>query len=267
VSDPDVEEVRPPRRRARRAAVFDFDGTLSLVRGGWMRLMVTLMVAELRRTGTSESDPELTALCADFVMALNGRPTVWQMRRLAEEVEKRGGRGDAAASLARYQERLRALVEVRRAELRRGAAAGAWAVAGGAAFLDALRRRGVALYLASGTEREDVQAEAQLLGLAGFFGPHVYGPEPDGPPFAKADVIARALRGLEGDELVAFGDGVVEIEEAKKVGAVAVAVACDEEGGGLDRWKRERLVAAGADLVIADYRCAGRLLERLFAEG
>jgi beta-phosphoglucomutase-like phosphatase (HAD superfamily) len=140
-------------------------------------------------------------------------------------------------------------------------------VAGGGAFLDALGRRGVALYLASGTEREDVQAEAELLGLAGFFGPHVYGPTPDGPPFAKADVIARALsaHGLDGDELVAFGDGVVEIEEAKKVGAVAVAVASDEEGeGGVDPWKRERLIAAGADLVIADYRRAERLLEGLF---
>ena len=58
------------------------------------------------------------------------------------------------------------------------------------------------------------------------------------------------------------------IEEVKKVGGVAVAVATDEqERGVISRWKRDRLVAAGADLVIPDYRGHDRLDHLLFGVG
>ena len=79
-------------------------------------------------------------------------------------------------------------------------------------------------------------------------------------------VIERILRdnGLGGHELLGFGDGFVEIEEVKKVGGVAVAVASDEvRREGINRWKRDRLVRAGADLVIPEYRRHEWLLEFL----
>jgi hypothetical protein len=82
-------------------------------------------------------------------------------------------------------------------------------------------------------------------------------------------VIERLLRdnGLRGEELLAFGDGFVEIEEVKRVGGVAVAVASDEVNRrGVDAWKRNRLMQAGADIVIPEYRRHERLLEFLFDE-
>ena len=43
-----------------------------------------------------------------------------------------------------------------------------------------------------------------------------------------------------------------------------VAVASEEETRqGVNPWKRERLIRAGADLIIADYRCQQQLLELL----
>jgi hypothetical protein len=46
-----------------------------------------------------------------------------------------------------------------------------------------------------------------------------------------------------------------------------VAVASDEANRrGVDAWKRDRLIRAGADLVIPDYRRADRLLTYLFLE-
>jgi phosphoglycolate phosphatase len=70
---------------------------------------------------------------------------------------------------------------------------------------------------------------------------------------------------LRGEELLGFGDGFVEIEEIKSVGGVAVAVASDEaRRQGIDAWKRERLIRAGADIVIPEYRRRERLLEFLF---
>jgi DUF971 family protein len=82
-------------------------------------------------------------------------------------------------------------------------------------------------------------------------------------------IIERILReeGLHGEELLGFGDGFVEIEEVRKVGGIAVAVASDEvRRQGINTWKRDRLVHAGADIVIPEYRQAERLLRYLFAE-
>ena len=80
-------------------------------------------------------------------------------------------------------------------------------------------------------------------------------------------VIDDLLRNnnLSGEELLGFGDGFVEIEEVKRVGGVAVAVASDEEKRqGIHAWKRDRLVRAGADVVIGDYRCLEELMALLF---
>lgn len=73
---------------------------------------------------------------------------------------------------------------------------------------------------------------------------------------------------LHGEELLGFGDGYVEIEGIKKVGGVAIAVASDEANRrGVDPWKRRRLIQAGADVVIPEYRQGEQLLGWLFAEG
>src|SRR4030042_2276985 len=71
-------------------------------------------------------------------------------------------------------------------------------------------------------------------------------------------VIERILKEnrVDGQSLLGFGDGYVEIQNIKAVGGLAVAVASDEAGrsGTPDPWKRDRLIGAGADLVIPDYR-------------
>ena len=123
------------------------------------------------------------------------------------------------------------------------------------------------MYLASGTDEQFVVEEAALLGLTPFFGPHVYGAIDDFKSFSKKMVIERILREnqVEGEALVAFGDGYVEIENVKAAGGVAVAVASDEAGrsGRPDEWKRDRLIGVGADVVIPDFREWEPLVEYL----
>jgi beta-phosphoglucomutase-like phosphatase (HAD superfamily) len=66
---------------------------------------------------------------------------------------------------------------------------------------------------------------------------------------------------LEPGALLGFGDGFVEIEEVKRAGGIAVGVASDErERTGINDWKRSRLIAAGADLIVPDYRDLDALL-------
>jgi phosphoglycolate phosphatase len=270
VSDPPagVEVVNPRVRRGPfRAAVFDFDGTVSLIREGWSRVMAELGLDLLREQDLPGDLPYLEGQ----MLRLSGKPSIFQMRRLAEEIETRGGvPGDPEAYLAEFLRRLFAVADVRKEQLASGAASPAgWAVAGTHALLDNLRRRGVALYLASGTDLAFVRQEAELLKLTEYFGRHVYAPMNDTPDFTKRDVVAMILRehGIPGEELLGFGDGYAETVEVKRVGGVAVGLATAEAGvPGLNRMKRDILVELGADVVIQDYAEQERLIAWLFGE-
>jgi phosphoglycolate phosphatase len=88
-----IEIIRPLQLdRPPQHVLFDFDGTLSLIREGWPEVMIPLMVETLQATGTDESPAALHELCSDFVTALTGKQTIYQMIRLAEEVTRRGAR-------------------------------------------------------------------------------------------------------------------------------------------------------------------------------
>lgn len=270
--DDEIEILRPDLPRGRFSAVlFDFDGTLSLIREGWPEVMIPMMVAALRETQTKESDTELTAAVESFVMRLNGRQTIYQMIQLADEVKQRGGQPlEPLAYKDRYHQLLMQRIQGRLDQLASGTATTEhWAVPGSHAFLAELQHRGLKLYLASGTDLKFVRHEAELLGLTPYFGQHIYGAQDDYQKFSKKMVIGRILEdeGLHGEQLLAFGDGFVEIEEVKRAGGVAVAVASDEVNRrGINQWKRQRLVEAGADIVIPEYRKHKQLLEFLFPE-
>ena len=109
--------------------------------------------------------------------------------------------------------------------------------------------------------------EAELLGVSRYFGGHIYGAQQDYKTFSKKMIIERMIRQnhLEGAELLGFGDGYVEIENVREVGGYAVGVASNEaERQGIDAWKRERLLRAGADAIIPDYRDLPALETALF---
>ncbi len=270
--DEEIEVLRPNLPRGRfRGVLFDFDGTLSLIREGWPQVMIPMMVEKLRATGTGETDEQLRAVVEDFVMRLNGRQTIYQMIQLAEEIRKRGATPkDPLVYKHEYHDRLMERIRCRLDALESGqATAEDWTVPGSHALLENLRRRGMTLYLASGTDLKYVQHEAKLLRLSEFFGPHIYGALDDYQNFSKRMIVEKILRTncLSGEELLGFGDGFVEIEEIRRAGGVAVAVASDEVARqGINQWKRRRLIDAGADVVIPEYRRHPRLLSWLFAE-
>ena len=45
-----------------RVAIFDFDGTISLIRAGWMDVMVPMMVEILAELSTGETEEQLRAV-------------------------------------------------------------------------------------------------------------------------------------------------------------------------------------------------------------
>lgn len=270
---PPAEILNPHVRRGPfRAALFDFDGTLSLIREGWPRVMVGMMVDILRGLRLAdEPDEELWGLVERFVMALNGHPTVVQMARFAEEVKARGGAPAApTAYLQEYLDRLMGVVRQRWELLETGRVSPEeWVVPNAHAILRNLVARGVPLFLASGTDLDAVRHEGELLRVLPFFGEHVYAPVGGDPSFSKGRVVDRILSelGIRGEELVGFGDGVVETQEVNRVGGVMAGVASAEPGQtGVNVQKRDRLAAAGADLIIPDYGGQEALLGWLWQE-
>jgi phosphoglycolate phosphatase len=254
-----------------RAAIFDFDGTLSLLRRNWQDVMVPMMVEILAETGTTESRDELHALVEDFVTRLTGRQTIYQMIRLAEEVTRRGGRAlEPLEYKRRYHDLLWQQVGDRVEAARSGQVSqDHFTVPGSRQLLEKLAEAGIQLYLASGTDLPYVLDEAAVLGLDHFFGPRIYGALDDYKRFSKAMIIEKIITEIGTEAgIVGFGDGFVEIEEVKKVGGLAVGVASEEETcSGVNAWKRQRLIEAGADLIIGDYRDLDDLLRALAPNG
>jgi phosphoglycolate phosphatase len=249
--------------------LFDFDGTLSLIRQGWPDVMVPMLVEMLpRRAG--ETDEAIRRLMFDDIMRLNGKQTIYQMIQFADRVKERGGQPrEPLWYKNEYLRRLDLRIQDRVQGLRRRSIApDDLLVHGARALLDRLRALGLPLYLASGTDEHYVKHEADLLDVARYFGPRIYGALDDYKQFSKQMVIERILREnrIAGAQLLSYGDGYVEIENTKDVGGLAVAVASDEANNGsgrFDEWKRQRLLGVGADVVIPDFRDAVPLLEFL----
>lgn len=254
-----------------RVVLFDFDGTLSLIRAGWMDVMVPMMVELLAELKTGETDEQLTVLVREYVGRLTGKQTMYQMIELASEIGKRGGTPLPPVEYKRmYHDRLMHRIAGRLEELRNGnAAPEKYMVPGSVELLESLRERGLTLYLASGTDEVFMKDEARLLDLEKYFDGHIYGALDDYLAFSKAILIQRILDSAEcaGNQFLGFGDGYVEIENVKRVGGVTVGVASDEpECRKVDEWKRQRLVGVGADFIVPNYENHEQLLATLFPQ-
>jgi phosphoglycolate phosphatase-like HAD superfamily hydrolase len=267
-----VEILNPSIARGKiRHAIFDFDGTISLVREGWQDVMVPMMLEYLSAVAPDEHPESIAHTVRDFVTRLTGKQTIYQMIELAEQITKRGG--TPLDPLEYKHEYLRRL-EVRIADRVRGLEnksvdPDSLLIPGSIELLEGLRQRGVRMYLASGTDEPFVFREAKLLGVDGYFDGGIFGALDNYQNFSKKMVIDRIINenSLSGPELVAFGDGYVEIENAKGVGGIAVGMPTFESDPvRWDDWKKERLKQAGADLLIPNFIDHRPLLSFLFAE-
>lgn len=253
-----------------RHALFDFDGTISLIREGWQEVMEAMMVENLMETPEHEPESDIKPIVREFITELTGKQTIYQMIRLCEEIAMRGGQpADPLVYKQNYHARLLDRIQHRLDGLEsKQLHPDEMLVPGSLEILNRLKEKNISCYLASGTDETYVVAEADLLGVTPYF-KAVYGALDDYKNFSKRMVIQRIIQenDLKGLELVAFGDGYVEIEDTKGVGGIAVGVATNEDTKiGVNEWKRARLIRAGADIIIPDFRQVGALLRLLFVE-
>jgi len=267
-----MEVIRkPPRPAPFRFALFDFDGTVSLIREGWQQVMIPYFIEVLGAAPQGEDEAAIEETVTGFVDRLTGKQTIFQCIRLDEEVRKRGGApADPGAYKAEYLRRLEEHIKGRVAALEKHADPEGYLVPGCRELFSILKERGYQIYLASGTDEEDVLREASLLGIAGWFDGRIHGARDNQTSCSKELVIRDIIREnhLTGRELLSFGDGFVEIELVAGIGGYTVGVATDERRRkGVNQHKRARLLEAGADMIIPDFAEAKTLMDYLESGG
>ena len=184
-------------------AVFDHDGTVSTLRQGWEAVMEPMMIEAIlgdeHQTAGETLYHKVRSRVADYVDKSTGIQTILQMEALVEmvaEFEKVPADQilDKFGYKEIYNEALMQMVNERIEKLDRGELdAGDYTVKGAVPFLELLRERGVALYLASGTDKSDVVKEAEALGYARLFDGRIYGAVGDVSKYSKKLVIKRIL--------------------------------------------------------------------------
>ncbi|MBN2088760.1 HAD hydrolase-like protein [candidate division KSB1 bacterium] len=269
-------------------ALFDFDGTISMLRDGWQDVMVPMMVDELMEApvekenitklearGISKAEAVkqvqkgVEEVVIDFVELLTGKETVFQMMQLAEELQKRGTPPLTPLEYKKeYYRRLDPIVDARKARLTRGEMTQEETrVPLSINFLHELQQRDVKLYLASGTDEEYVKKEAETIGTAHLFTGGIWGARDDYKSFNKAKAIKMIIEknNLKPNEILVTGDGIVEIENAREFGGIAIGVYTNEGNQyNMNKRKRERLINAGSHIIMPDFTHYRELVNYLF---
>ncbi|NSW94385.1 MAG: HAD family hydrolase [Bacteroidales bacterium] len=248
-------------------AIFDHDGTVSVLREGWEKIMAPMMVKAILGESINRVPDDIYKKVSDRVSDLidktTGIRTLMQMRELISLVREFGFVDESEISdeygyKEIYNKEILALVNSRMQRTLAGELdKDDFKIKNAGPFLKELRKAGITLYLTSGTDTEDVIREAEFLGYAGLFNGGIYGASHDINNEAKKEVLKKiiALIGPSHmNQVVTFGDGPVEIRETKKAGGLTVGVATDEvRRFGLNEKKRTRLIKAGADIIIPDF--------------
>lgn len=272
-----VNEMVVSRMGHIKHALFDHDGTISTIRQGWESVMEPAMIkailGEMVEKDNRKLYQEIKEQVLDFIDRSTGIQTILQMEGLVEMVDAfnivpKEEILDKFGYKKIYNEALMEVVSGRLEKLKSGQPnIDDFTIRGSIGFLKALKERGVRLYLASGTDKEDVINEAEILGYAELFEGGIYGSENDIRKYSKKMIINRIIHdhNLQGSELVVFGDGPVEIRECVQSDGIAVGVASDEIiRSGLNEDKRSRLIKSGADLLVSDFSQTNKLLDLLF---
>jgi rfaE bifunctional protein kinase chain/domain len=258
-------------------AIFDHDGTISTLREGWELIMAPMMIKAIMGDKYLSADESLLrkvkAQVDEYIDKTTGIQTLAQMKGLVDMVREFGFVPeekilDEFGYKKIYNDELLIMVDERAKKFNNGElTVDDFTIKGALTLLQKLFSVGVKLYLASGTDEEDVKKEAAVLGYAHLFEGRIYGAVGDINKEAKKIVLDRILDIIgesASGKVATFGDGPVEIRETRKRSGITIGVASNElKRFGLNEKKRTRLIKAGADIIIPDFSQYQNLLSLL----
>lgn len=248
-------------------AIFDHDGTISTLREGWELIMAPVMIRAILGNKYQTADDSLYRKVQrrvdEYIDKTTGIQTLAQMKGLLDLIREFGCVSedmilDESGYKQIYNDELMKMVSIREEKLKQGEVTiDDLTLKGSVKFLQRLYDAGIKLYLASGTDIDDVKREAEVLGYAHLFEGRIYGAVGDITKEAKKVVLDGILDSLGekvSGKVATFGDGPVEIRETRKRQGITIGVASNElRRFGLNEKKRERLIKAGADIIIPDF--------------
>ena len=276
--DSEIEIINEwPENLDIKYAIFDHDGTVSALREGWENIMAPMMIkavlGDKYRDITIDAYQKVEERVNEFIDKTTGIQTLVQMKGLLDIIREFGYVPeekilDAFGYKKIYNDELLAMVRIRERKLIDGElSVDDLTIKNVLPFMKILYDAGIQLYLASGTDEEDVKAEAQALGYDTLFEGRIFGSTGDVSKEAKRIVLNRILDKIgnhASTKIITFGDGPVEIRETRKRGGLTVGLATNElRRYGLNTKKRARVVKAGADVVIPDFSQYAKLLALL----
>jgi rfaE bifunctional protein kinase chain/domain len=278
LKDTEIEIIRVwPKGLCIKHAIFDHDGTISTLREGWEHIMAPMMIKAVLGDKFYEADETLyhkiESRVREFIDKTTGIQTLMQMKILLDIIREFGcvpedQMLDEFGYKEIYNNDLMQMVCEREKKLISSELSVAdFTIKNAIPFLTKLQNTGVKLYLASGTDEEDVKHEAAIMGYDDLFEGGIFGAVGDINKEAKKIVLDRILDMIgesENGQIATIGDGPVEIRETHKRGGITIGVASNElKRFGLNQIKRTRLIKAGANIIIPDFSQYAELLNLL----
>lgn len=249
-----------------KAVVFDFDGTISVLRQGWEGIMLPLMSEMICPQG---NDKVIEEQIQRYISESTGIQTVYQMQWLAQKVKEYGINPEVHDHWwykDQYNRRLMQKVQARLDSLRSGLCdVSEFLIKGSREFIQKLYDNDIKLYVASGTDDIDVKNEVKALGLSEYFTIVA------GAPYRRAECSKEAVikglienSGIDSRNILVIGDGKVEIRLGNEAGTLTLGAATDEVNlYGINRIKEKKLIDAGADAIAGDFIDIGSLSQWL----
>jgi len=278
IKNTEIEIIRDlPKEIHIEHVIFDHDGTISTLREGWEHIMAPMMTRAILGDKFYEADEALyhkiEFRIREFIDKTTGIQTLMQMKILIDVIREFGcvpedQMLDEFGYKEIYNNDLMLMVREREGKLKRAElTVENLTIKNAVPLIKTLHNEGIKLYLASGTDEQDVKNEAASLGYAYLFTGGIFGSVGDINKEAKRIVLDRILDmiGESGNGRIAtFGDGPVEIRETHKRGGITIGIASNEiKRYGLNIVKRSRLVKAGADIIVPDFSQSTELLRIL----
>lgn len=278
IGDTPVELINLNKTDRPKVAIFDHDGTISTLRQGWEPIMkevtVNAILGESLEAVSMNELNQIESAADKMIERTTGIQTITQMHHLRDMVRSHGfvSEENILTPLEYkkiYNDKLIAMVS-KRVELFKNGLLDLNDVTlkGAVSFLGQLRDAGVILYLASGTDQEDVRQEASVLGYAEYFDGRIFGSVGNDQLDPKRMIIENIVENLPNDikpeECYVFGDGPVEMREAAKRGFTRIGLVSDEKQRfGVNPEKRPRLILGGAQALIPDFSWMTSLIQYL----
>lgn len=166
-------------------AIFDFDGTISVLREGWQEVMRETLVFIIQE----KRDIDRSKICHDIdylIHKTTGIQTISQMILFRKLLASNYGFQesellDAMAYKEIYLSNLQKNIDIRKDNINKGILSPEdFLIKGSYQILERLFDMGISLYLASGTDHKEVMRETGILGVDKFFQGRIQGSVDDG---------------------------------------------------------------------------------------